>query len=80
MHNPLQRHWEFSYVVSRDFLLRRAWDERRSLRGAFERTGALTYFCSLQVEYEEDGVLEDGTDAPLASDNYSTPSAAPGKL
>ncbi|KAI5479846.1 hypothetical protein MNV49_002404 [Pseudohyphozyma bogoriensis] len=32
-------------------------------------------------EYEEDGVLEDGTDAPLASDNYKTPSASsPGKL
>ncbi|KAM0749120.1 phosphoglycerate mutase-like protein [Meredithblackwellia eburnea MCA 4105] len=35
---------------------------------------------SYVVEYEEDGVLEDGTDGPLASDNYKISSSPPGKL
>ncbi|KAL8277438.1 hypothetical protein RQP46_010160 [Phenoliferia psychrophenolica] len=35
---------------------------------------------SYVVEYEEDGILEDGTDAPLASDKYIAPPPPSGKL
>ena len=51
-----ERHWDFSYVVSSAAATHTT---RRELTGIS------------QEEYEEDGILEDGTEAgPLASDRY----------
>lgn len=46
--------------------------------GFLERGEERHWDFSYVEEYEEDGIMEDGTDAPLASDRYST--APPGKL